>query len=542
MQASGLDTPTTSLSCATRYLVGGFFLTLLALVFFTFDHYGISSDEGLRNRYGKAVLSFYSSGFTDLSALRMGTASFYGGIFDTFAAAIVNLSPIDEYDTRRLIGGCLGVFGVFGVFRLATLLTVPGVGLLSAALLAMVPGYWGAMFFNPKDVPFAVFYIWSLYFAFAAARAFPRIHVAHVLGFGVAFGALLGVKIVGVIVALPLSILAASVFVYAGRAGASTVVKTAFKFFVPSCLVAYVVMLAFWPWAHQSPVLGPWKALVEFSDFSAWKKEVLVWGETYRWDQIPRTYLLSYLLVQLPELLLLGLFLASAFVARHLATPKRFVSREWLEIAAIVTAAALPPLIAILKGSTIYSGYRHFMFCIPPLCILGALALWGTWQRLRARSLRITVVAALLVYICFHVATMVRLHPYEYTYFNQAVGGLRAAGDDFETDYWAISYREAAARLAEHVATLKQSGDPRTRFTVAVCGPSLSAAYFLKPPFEVVRLSADPDFTIGYLRFPCLDLAGETIATVERDGVVLSVVRGRSSAETIPIPPTSAAS
>lgn len=529
MQASGLDTAMPSLSGAAKCLVCGFFLALLALVFATFDHYGISSDEGLRNRYGKAVLSFYTSGFTDLSALRMGTASFYGGIFDTVAAAIVNLSPIDEYDTRRLIGGSLGVFGIFGVFRLATLLSGPGVGLLSAALLASIPGYWGAMFFNPKDVPFAVFYIWSLYFAFAAARAFPRIYVAHVLGFGAAFGALLGVKIVGVIVALPLAVLSVSVFVHAGRAGASTVVKTAVKFFVPSCLFAYVIMLAFWPWAHQSPLLGPWKALVEFSDFSAWKKEVLVWGETYRWDQIPRTYLLSYLLVQLPELVLLGVFLGVMSVARQLVTPRRFFTREGLEIAAIVVAAVAPPLIAILKGSTIYSGYRHFMFCIPPLCILAALALSAAWQKVYARWLRLTLRAALVLYTAVHVATMVRLHPYEYSYFNRLVGGLDGAGNDFETDYWAISYREAVARLTEHVAMLQQRGDPRTRFTVAVCGPSLSGAYFLKAPFEVVRLSADPDFTIGYQRFPCLDLVGDTIATVERDGVVLSAVRGRGN-------------
>jgi len=38
----------------------------------------------------------------------------------------------------------------------------------------------------------------------------------------------------------------------------------------------------------------------------------------------------------------------------------------------------------------------------------------------------------------------VRLHPYEYVYYNQFIGGVDAAVDRFELEYWATSYREAA--------------------------------------------------------------------------------------------------
>ena len=40
-----------------------------------------------------------------------------------------------------------------------------------------------------------------------------------------------------------------------------------------------------------------------------------------------------------------------------------------------------------------------------------------------------------------------RLHPYEYIYYNRLVGGVQGAFRRFELDYWGTSYREAAAYL-----------------------------------------------------------------------------------------------
>jgi len=40
-----------------------------------------------------------------------------------------------------------------------------------------------------------------------------------------------------------------------------------------------------------------------------------------------------------------------------------------------------------------------------------------------------------------------RLHPYQYTYYNQFVGGTREAVNRFETDYWLTCYKEAVEQL-----------------------------------------------------------------------------------------------
>ncbi len=38
---------------------------------------------------------------------------------------------------------------------------------------------------------------------------------------------------------------------------------------------------------------------------------------------------------------------------------------------------------------------------------------------------------------------IILLHPYEYTYYNSASGGMAAASRHYETDYWLTCYREA---------------------------------------------------------------------------------------------------
>ncbi len=44
---------------------------------------------------------------------------------------------------------------------------------------------------------------------------------------------------------------------------------------------------------------------------------------------------------------------------------------------------------------------------------------------------------------------MVRMHPYEYTYFNRIAGGVRAARANYMLDYWGLSLKQASQALAQ---------------------------------------------------------------------------------------------
>ena len=49
------------------------------------------------------------------------------------------------------------------------------------------------------------------------------------------------------------------------------------------------------------------------------------------------------------------------------------------------------------------------------------------------------------------VVEMVQLHPYQYVYFNRMSGGLKAAATQYETEYYAHSFKELADKLADRM-------------------------------------------------------------------------------------------
>ena len=81
------------------------------------------------------------------------------------------------------------------------------------------------------------------------------------------------------------------------------------------------------------------------------------------------------------------------------------------------------------------------------------------------------------------VVGIARLHPYEYVYYNELVGGLQGAEGRFELDYWATGFREAMetindvapAKATVAVAGSRQAAAPSLA-TISMCGPKATWA------------------------------------------------------------------
>ena len=130
-------------------------LLLAAIALLTFRDYGLGWDDYTHAQYGDLVLSLYTSGFRDTRALTFVNLYLYGGGFDMASAAVAKILPFDLFETRRLIGAAVGLVGLFATWRIARRVGGPVAGLVALALLATCPLYYGHMFINPKDGPFA---------------------------------------------------------------------------------------------------------------------------------------------------------------------------------------------------------------------------------------------------------------------------------------------------------------------------------------------------------------------------------------------------
>src|SRR5215212_12087983 len=127
-----------------------------AVVLLTFRDYGLGWDDYTHAEYGDLLLAFFASGFRDQRALSWVNLYMYGGGFDLLAALLANGLPFTVFETRRLVGGLVGLVGLIAVWRTARRVGGRRAGLLALLLLAICPLYVGHVFINAKDGPFAV--------------------------------------------------------------------------------------------------------------------------------------------------------------------------------------------------------------------------------------------------------------------------------------------------------------------------------------------------------------------------------------------------
>ncbi|MGF7209156.1 hypothetical protein GGE65_003753 [Skermanella aerolata] len=516
---------------------------VLVLVCITFQDYGISWDEEIQNTYGKKILSYYLSGLEDQSVFKHFNLYLYGGSFDLIAAIVNTVSPFGEYETRHLLGGLTGALGLAGVWRLGRLFGGPRVGFLALMLMTVTPVYYGHMFINPKDIPFACGMVWSLYLMCRMMESLPRVPLKSALLLGAVLGLTLGTRIIGVLAGFYLALALVLYLVLESRSGAGRreVTYKAARIvlsLLPMLPVLYLTMASVWPWSWQEP-LNPVRAATVFANFP-WPGSVLVNGTMIKATELPAYYLPLFMVAQLPELVLAGLM--AAFLVGGLGLTKVLTTGkgigELLKEAArpvvlrffLLILSALFPLIYFMVARPLaLNGMRHFLFMLLPCTVLAALALdrlW-TWGAERWPARQWAIAMPLAVTIIFQTWSMVRLHPEEYIFYNQLVGGVAGADGRFELDYWGTSIAEAT-EIMEAKLKAENGGRLGGRYKVFVCANPTSALYFLPPNFVLTEDRREADFFVALTLSGCDKTSdGKIIAEVSRFGAKLAVVKDR---------------
>ena len=509
-------------------------LAAFALALVTFADYGVTWDEDVHNWYGVLVLNYYLSLFQDGRCLRWLNLYNYGAAFDTIAAFLNLFSPLGTYETRHLLNALVGLLGLVGCWKLARTLAGPRAGFVAALFLLATPNYYGQMFNNPKDIPFAVGMVWSIYYMVRIIPALPRPKLWLVVKLGIAAGLSLGVRVGGLLLFCYLGLVLACYGAWRAaelrdsRAILGEAVAVLGRVALPTVLVAYPVMLLFWPWAQMAPLANPIRALIFFSH-ETFPYRTLFAGRYFPATDLPWEYLPTFIVLALPELVLALALAAPAvtfYVVRH--TPRRAL-RDWmLRHGLLAFAIVFPVAYAIAITAVLFDGMRHFIFVLPLIAAVAALAADHLLDWLGRWEYRRPAYAALALYGAGHLAIMAMLHPNEYVYYNSLVGGVEGAQGLFKLDYWANSYAEAVDGLEDYLQA--QYGDDFMEhdFTVAVCGPPISADYFFPKNFVLSKDCEHADFFIAFTKDDChKSLPGREVFRVERMGALLSVVLDR---------------
>ncbi len=505
---------------------------LLALVLVTFKEYAVSNDEGVQHHYGELIIAYYKSGFADRSVFDFQNLYLYGGLFDIIAVLLAHVLPFDLYDIRHVLSALAGIGGVAATCATARMIAGPRAGLLAGLALTLCGVWYGGMFNHTKDVPFAAAMMGATYYLLRAARDLPDPRRRDTLLFGILLGAALGLRATGLLMVGYLAIMIAAAAWMLGnrdwREWVRLCVRSLLRF-APALAIGYIIMIASWPWASLD-LFNPVRAIFAFAHFH-YPVRTLLDGQVYLMNEVPRWYEPDYLAIKMPLVVLIGAAAAMLTAAWPVAREdgQTLPGPARVDIAMLVFVIVFPLLCQIIGHGPSFTGMRHFMFVVPPLTALAGIGLHVGLSHVEGygRTAAVAALVAVLAAFAQDAVALVRLHPYEYLFYNSLVGGLPGAARRYETDYW-VNIMPAAVKDLETYLDQIDRHDPLRpqHFTVGVCGERVS---FENEADRRLQWTPDwdhADFFIAPTHMNCDQvLRGKVVNVIERVGVQIGVVK-----------------
>ena len=274
---------------------------------------------------------------------------------------------------------------------------------------------------------------------------------------GVLIGLAINMRIIG-------PLLLVMLFIYAVLKGQ----KKSLLWFLPLTGIAILTTYITWPYIWKTPVATTLEVLHLMADYSTTPKMIFM-GDFYRSYDLPQRYLPWLLGITLTEPVW-PLSLGGFITAMIYAFKKRL---EWKGFGILVFWFVSMLLYVGIMRPSVYDGYRHFLFILPPIFIIAGFAFEEIYKRLSAKWL-FGLLALLLVLP--GILADVKLHPYQYAYYNSLVGGTKNVAGVYETDYWLTCYKEAIEKFNEIAPD---------NATLAVVREPANAAYYLKEGIQV---------------------------------------------------------
>lgn len=426
-------------------------LISMAVGAWVYDDYGMAWDEPAQRLIGQVNYNYI---FNHDPALLSFYDKEYGAAFELpliFIEKLFHLKNLrDIYIARHLATHFFFLIGAFSFYVLTyNIFRKQWLAVLGFLMLVLMPRIYAHSFFNTKDIPFLSALIIALTLCHAA---FIRRRPVLFLAAGIASGYFVGIRIMGVI---PLSFMGLFLLWDAAEAliRKREQKKTVFSlllFIAGFCCCLYAV----WPFLWSHPIDNLKHCLEKLAHKEYPQGNLIIGTKNLSADKQWK-YLPVWFSITVPLLwLITGLAGMVAVVVTLTMKPVRFMhDRTERSFILFLSCFAVPAVAVIAFHSAIYDEWRHLYFIYPPFVLLGLYFINKSatkWKEITITACSVQIV----LLICF----MIKHHPYQYVYFNNAVPHKEEyLRKNYEFDYWGISVQQALRCLlaSDHNATLK---------------------------------------------------------------------------------------
>jgi hypothetical protein len=323
--------------------------------------------------------------------------------------------------------------------------------LLACTMLILSPRLFADSFYSPKDIPFLVMFLFSMYtLLLLSGKPNYLTAILH----GVASAATIDIRIIGVMIPAVTTL----VILYLLSTGEG--VKRLRLLLVLGLYLAstFGFIVLFWPILYFDLSLFV-QSIKTMSNFP-FEEAFLYRGAYYHCTELFRNYLPTWIAITTPIPYLVLFILGGSVIIYRLI--RNFTKPVWIKdhiaYPLVLYWFLVPFLYVIIQRPCIYNGWRHFYFIYPALVLMGVIGVEFLYSvicnstvlhEIGKRIFFIALTVMLLASVTGVVYVIAVDHPNEFAYFNRLAGrNMAEIMTRYEVDYFGVAYRQALEYIA----------------------------------------------------------------------------------------------
>ena len=495
------------------------FVFLLILGLFIVSDYGVSYDEYVNRKNGgvslnhivnKVEKNFNISIWTKDEAIaqyRIPLDTYqdkdYGVAFDLPVFALERALQIntvrDQYLLRHILTYLLFLCGCWALYKTVALrFSSEFLGLCSVAMMILSPRIFADSFYNSKDIVFMSAVAFTTY---AMQRCLDKQNATSAVLFGLTTALAINIRIIGVI--FPIALVT---IVLIGLLTRKQPLRIPLLLLYLATSSGFTIL--FWPWLWSNPAEHFLMALSNMSKFR-WEGWVLYLGNYYPSTNLPRHYLITWIIITTPIAYLILFGLGTLLIIKRMIANRLELWRNSNELQDLVFLGLFfsPIILVLIYRPVLYDGWRQFYFVYPSLICLAIRGLTCTpqFRFIRLRSIFRTVLFSVFGVTLIAVGSwMMTHHPFQNLYFNVLTPkgsseSFERASQLFELDYWGTSN----VRVLRYLLQSRASGTIRI-WSLGITSVAQSLAMLDENEKVRIQIVTDPEeaeFCITNFRF-----------------------------------------
>ncbi len=510
------------------------FLILLYLLYCALSIGGMW-DSTAHLEMGKNKLKFFFS-LGQIEHKGSWYDSYQPGISYTITAFFTNILPKKyQFELLHIVNLIVSLSAVYGITKISRILFDKKVSNIVFLTFLFYPTFFGHMAINPKDTVFTVCFVWITYYVLKYLTSNKKYQNNNIyilkISFLLAVGS--GIRLGFASILIPIIIFAIlEVFYFKKMITKSFSIKFFIFDLIKIIFISFFILILFWPQAYSNILIEPFKLFFESLSAPWGVASGMLNGKIYLTNQTPKNYIILNFILKSPEYLLFLYILSIYFIFRYNSFFKEKFNNFNYKLYFIILVLFFSNLLFIFSPFPLYDGMRLFMYLISFFILIPSLGIYFLISKSNFLYFKICLILTTFLIIVF-LYKFISLTPYHYVYLNYLNGKTSNNYQKFENDYLSTSIKELVNK--------SKFLNKKTKLTFCGASSGIIKRYLNKYNYSKVRLVRPEekyDYVLATNRVDwnsvgktsksttCFQtFEGETLSKVERNGLILSVIK-----------------